>query len=225
MSEDQARAVMRERPALHRGRSGNEKIGGLNSVVGERFIKEISELDGPDICETGSGLSTLMFCALGASSVVSVSPAADLHERTLAEAERRQIDTSGLRFIDDLSERALPLLALVEGHKIDVGFIDGNHGWPAVFVDFCYLNAMLRPGGLLFVDDIQIYAVAQLVGLLRMHEPHFEFVAIDSKMATFRKSSLDFIPDYLPDWTLQPFIRNNTASWSGDVPEIMFGHS
>lgn len=221
MTEAQAWAIVKDRPRLHRGQGGVPKVGGLNRQVAERFITEIQKFDRPDICETGSGLSTLLFCCLDPGSVVSISPAPDLHERTLAEAEEREIDTEPLRFIDDRSERALPLLSLVEEHRLDVAFIDGNHGLPAVFVDFCYLNAMLRPGGLLFVDDIQVYAVAQLVGLLRDHEPHFEFVSIDGKMATFRKG-----PDlaYLPDWTLQPFVRNNTASWSGEIPNV-FGSS
>lgn len=217
MSQEQARALVNDRPALHRNRSGEPQVGGLNRAVGERFIDEISSFDRPDICETGTGLSTLVFCALEPASVISISPAPDLHERTLDEAKTRDIDVTGLRFIDDRSERALPLLALVEEQKIDVGFIDGNHGWPAVFVDFCYLNKMLRPGGILFVDDIQIFAVAQLVNLLRQHEPHFQFVSIDSKMATFRKGA-DI--DYLPDWTLQPYVRTNTATWAGNIPSI-----
>jgi Methyltransferase domain len=220
MSEAQALAVIRELPALHRGQGGAAKVGGMNSIVGRRFIQEISQFDRPDICETGSGLSTLVFCSLDPGSVVSISPAPDLHQRTRVEAQERGIDTSTLRFIDDRSERALPLLALVDEQRIDVGFIDGNHGWPAVFVDFCYMNKMMRADGVLFVDDIHIYAVGQLVGLLRDHEPHFEFVGIDGKMATFRKR---LAADYLPDWTLQPFVRMNTPTWSGKVPNVFGG--
>ena len=77
--------------------------------------------------------------------------------------------------------------------ELDAGFIDGNHGWPAVFVDFCYLNRMLRPGGLMFIDDVQIFAVAQLVCLLRQQTPHYELVSVEGKMATFRKGlGLDY---------------------------------
>jgi methyltransferase family protein len=217
MSESQARSVIRELPALHRDKSGAAKVGGLNRTVGDRFVRELLEFEKPDVCETGSGLSTLVFCSLDPGSVISISPAPELHRRTLSEASERGIDTSTLRFIDDRSERALPLLALVEEHRIDAGFIDGNHGWPAVFVDFCYMNKMLRPDGVLFVDDIHVYAVGQLVGLLRDHEPHFEFTGVDGKMATFRKRA-DI--DYLPDWTLQPFVRMNTATWSGHVPTL-----
>jgi hypothetical protein len=68
---------------------------------------------------------------------------------------------------------------------------------------------MLRPGGLMFIDDVQVYAVEQLVSLLREQQPHYEFVGMDSKMATFRKG-LDL--PYLPDWRMEPFITSNTAT-------------
>ncbi len=209
MTVEQARRILSDRPFLHRTRDDQPKDGGLNPPMGERFIKELTALDRPRIAETGSGLSTLLFLSLDPGAVISISPAPDLHERIRAEGATRGIAMETLRFVDDRSETALPLLALVEGVELDAGFIDGNHGWPAVFVDFCYLNRMLRPGGLMFVDDIQIYAVAQLVCLLREQTPHYEFVGIDSKMATFRKG-ID--KEYLPDWRMEPFITSNTAT-------------
>ena len=209
MTIEQARAIIQERPQLHRARDGSPKDGGLNPRMGERFITELAPLDKPRIAETGTGLTTLLFLSLDPELVISVSPAPELHERTRAEAIERGIDLGPLRLVDDRSESALPLLALVEGVELDAGFIDGNHGWPAVFVDFCYLNRMLRPGGLLFVDDVQIYAVAQLVCLLRAQQPHYELVAAEPKMATFRKG-LDL--PYLPDWRMEPFITSNTAT-------------
>jgi len=209
MTVDLARALSADPPLLHVDRHGEPKRGGMNRLMGERFIQELSAIDGPRIAETGSGVSTLVFLCLGASQVISVSPAPDLHERIRTEGAERGIDLAPARFVDDRSETALPLLALVEGVELDAGFIDGNHGWPAVFVDFCYLNRMLRPGGLMFIDDVQIFAVGQLVCLLRQQSPHYEMVSIDGKMATFRKG-----PglDYLPDWRMEPFIVANTTT-------------
>lgn len=209
MTIEQARAAAADAPQLHRTRDGAPKGGGMNRAMCERFIAELQNFERPRIVETGSGVSTLVFLALDPSVVISVSPAADLHERVRAEALARGIEVAPLRFVDDRSESALPLLALVEGVEIDAGFIDGNHGWPAVFVDLCYLHRMLGVGGLLFIDDIQLYSIAQLVCFLRQQTPHYEFVAIDSKMATFRKT-LD-VP-YLPDWVFEPFVMSNTAT-------------
>jgi len=209
MTIEQAKSIVDDRPFLHRTRDGTPKDGGLNRKMGARFIAEISALDHCRIAETGSGVTTLLFASLDADPVISISPAPDLHERIREEGATRGIDLSSVRFVDDRSETALPLLALVEGIELDAGFIDGNHGWPAVFVDFCYLNRMLRQGGLMFIDDIQVYAVGQLVCLLREQTPHYELVSIDSKMATFRKG-LDL--PYLPDWRMEPFITSNTVT-------------
>jgi predicted O-methyltransferase YrrM len=209
MSIVQARALIADRPFLHRASDGAPKDGGMNRVIAERFIAELSEMEKPRVAETGTGVSTLIFLCLDPGSVISISPAPDLHERTRAEAAARNIDLGPARFVNDRSEAALPLLALVEGVEIDAAFIDGNHGWPAAFVDLCYLNRMLRPGGLMFIDDVQIYAIAQIVCLLRQQQPHYEFVGIDAKMATFRKVA--DVP-YLPDWRFEPFITSNTAT-------------
>jgi predicted O-methyltransferase YrrM len=185
----------------------------------ERFIAELSKVERPRVAETGTGLSTLVFLSLDVGSVVSISPDPELHDRTRRVAEARGIDHEPARFINDRSETALPLLALVEGAEIEVGFIDGNHGWPTVFVDFCYLNRMLRPGGLMFIDDVQLYSVAQLVCLLRQQQPHYEYVGMDSKMATFRKA-LD--KPYLPDWRYEPFITSNTAGFDDAPPPRIY---
>jgi hypothetical protein len=99
----------------------------------------------------------------------------------------------------------LPRLA--DAHEtIDAGMIDGNHGWPAVFVDFCYIDCMLRKDGVLFVDDVQLHSVGQLFLLLR-HQEEFELVSFDGKFATFRKVKDH---EFLPDWRAEPFIRMNT---------------
>jgi hypothetical protein len=100
-----------------------------------------------------------------------------------------------LRYISDRSERALPLLALDEEARCEVAFIDGNHGWPSVFVDFCYLNMMMERDAVLFLDDVQVYACAQLMLLLR-EQPEFERVSLVGKMATFRRrTNAQFLPD------------------------------
>ena len=104
-------------------------------------------------------------------------------------------------------------MALSPSRKLDsktrcqAAFIDGNHGWPAVFVDFCYLNMMMDRGSILFIDDVQVYACAQLMLLLQA-QPEYEFVRLDGKMATFRKATNS---EFLPDFVGEPFIMMNTT--------------
>jgi hypothetical protein len=131
-----------------------------------------------------------------------------LGQRIRDDAVSRGLDVKKLKFINDRSERALPKLALEARTQCQAALIDGNHGWPSVFVDFCYLNMMMDRGAILFVDDVHIYACEQLMLLLKS-QPEYELLRLDNKMATFRKTSQ---AQFLPDWRDEPFIMMNTIS-------------
>jgi hypothetical protein len=193
-------ALLENPPKLHYW-GGTEQVGGLNSVIGDRLISELGHYDSPRVIETGAGATTLLFCCLDPGSVVSIAPDAELRDRIFAEATKRQIALKRLFFVCDRAELALPRIA-ADRNRFDVGLIDGSHNWPSVFVDFCYINMMMPAGGTLFVDDIHLYSVSQLFNLLRQQE-QFEHVALDDKMATFRK-----LVDgpFLPEWHREPYI-------------------
>ena len=58
------------------------------------------------------------------------------------------------------SQIALPRF-LGEARSFDLAFVDGNHRFDAVFVDLYYLGRLVRPGGIVFLDDYQLPAVAR----------------------------------------------------------------
>lgn len=204
--EDPAwRAFLRDLPALHHW-GDRPQVGGLDRRIGTRIAIDVGALDAPDVLETGAGASTLLLLCLAPRSLTTIAPDASLRDRVTAEAARRHIDIAPLRFIVDRSEWALPTLAAA-GEQLDVALIDGHHGWPTVFVDFCYVNVMLRPGGTLFLDDVNLHSVAQLCLLLRS-QPGYEQVAVEGRFATFRKVTAD---PFLPDWAGQPFIVTSSV--------------
>src|SRR6266702_4420827 len=47
------------------------------------------------------------------------------------------------------------------GRRFDLAIVDGNHRFDAVFVDLYYLGRLLRPGGIIFLDDYQLPGVAR----------------------------------------------------------------
>jgi precorrin-6B methylase 2 len=200
-----AEALLANLPELHFW-DGRPQVGGMNHPIGRRLIEEVERFEAPRIIETGAGVSTLLFCALEPRALTTIAPSAELLERTLSEARTRGIATEPLRFLCDRSETALPPLAAA-GEEYDIAFIDGSHNWPSVFVDFCYLNMMLPENGTLVLDDIQLYSVDQLFNLLR-RQPEYEYVALDSKVATFRKVTAR---KFLPEWNGQPYIAENTV--------------
>jgi predicted O-methyltransferase YrrM len=61
---------------------------------------------------------------------------------------------------EEESQLALPRF-LGEGRTFDVAFVDGNHRFDWVFVDLFYLGRLLRPGGIVFLDDYQLPGVAR----------------------------------------------------------------
>ena len=61
--------------------------------------------------------------------------------------------------IPERSSLALPRLA-AEGFTADVAFVDGSHKFHEVFVDLYYLRRVVRPGGLIILDDAAFPSVA-----------------------------------------------------------------
>ena len=208
----QAEAFLRDLPKVHDRAPRPPHSGGLNPRIGQVMIDEIAKLDdGPRSIETGAGNSTLLFMMLGCSKVTAIAPDPKLGPRIRSEAAARQLDDGVFRFIEDRSEVALPRLALDEKAACEIAFIDGNHGWPSVLVDFCYLNMMMKQDAVLFVDDVQLYSCAQLALLLK-GQPEFEMVSVVGKMATFRKRTR---VRFLPDWWREPFLVANTPALPG----------
>jgi predicted O-methyltransferase YrrM len=60
------------------------------------------------------------------------------------------------------SQLALPRF-LGQARLFDLAFVDGNHRFDGVFVDLVYLGRLVRPGGIVFLDDYQLPAVARAV--------------------------------------------------------------
>lgn len=60
------------------------------------------------------------------------------------------------------SRLALPRL-VVEDFVADAAFVDGSHIFHNVLVDLCFLRELVRPGGLVVLDDCQWPPVATAV--------------------------------------------------------------
>lgn len=115
----------------------------------------------------GYGISALFICeGLVASGDPTVRHVAvDPHQATrFADCGRQFLEDAGLdqvvEFYAEESQIALPRL-LSEGRRFDLAFVDGNHRFDGVFLDLVYLGRLVRAGGIVFVDDYQLRAVAR----------------------------------------------------------------
>jgi hypothetical protein len=170
-SEEQLQAYLNDIPLLHSWDDGASwNAGGFSAPMLKSIADVLAILpEGFRVIETGAGNSTLTFLLCGAKSVVSIAPEAALFDRIRQAAADRAIDSGALEAIVAFSEDVLPKLAsdaTAAGVQYDFALMDGGHAWPTVFVDFCYIMEVLKPGGFLMVDDIQLYSVKQLARLL-----------------------------------------------------------
>lgn len=88
-------------------------------------------------------------------------------ESAYANAGWELICEAGLDPIAELvpvpSSLALPEL-VTGGLVADAAFVDGSHRYHEVFVDFYYLRKIVRPGGLIIIDDSEVPSVRTAVG-------------------------------------------------------------
>jgi predicted O-methyltransferase YrrM len=64
--------------------------------------------------------------------------------------------------LTERSQIALPRL-LADGFLADAAFVDGSHIFHNVFVDLFYVRELVRPGGLVILDDCSFPSVATAV--------------------------------------------------------------
>jgi predicted O-methyltransferase YrrM len=114
----------------------------------------------------GYGVATLFICAgLLESAAAAEHVAVDPNQSTrFADCGRQVLAEAGVAEMVEVmpveSQIALPRL-LGEGRTFDLAFIDGNHRFDSVFLDLVYLGRLVRPGGIVFVDDYQLQSVAR----------------------------------------------------------------
>jgi predicted O-methyltransferase YrrM len=202
-------ALLGEKVKLHFW-EGEWQDGGLT----DHMLRTLFELSGSVsddqtgvILETGAGLSTLAFLASAPARVITIAPDPKLRDRIDAQIARFSLDGSRIDYYVDRSENVLPDLAKSDEPFVDVALIDGGHGMPTVFVDFCYINKILKQGGYLAIDDIQLHSVRQLYLLLKS-QPGFHIVRDLGKLVVFQKTGNQ---RFLPEWNKQPFVVLNSC--------------
>jgi len=147
------------------GEDGTEHRIFPNSVTPDRgaFIRDVCRAErARSVLEIGLawGLSTLHILESllnnGASAhehvVVDPHQASEFHgagKQILREAGVEQF----VEFHQDYSELLLPRL-VSGGRKFDLVFIDGMHRFDNVVVDLFYADRLLKPGGVVVLDDL-----------------------------------------------------------------------
>jgi predicted O-methyltransferase YrrM len=160
--------------------------------------------------ETGSGLSTLAFAEAGANHV-AITPMASEQDAIERAAADRGLDLSTTRFIIGYSEDVLPTL---EWYDLDVALIDGDHRFPQVFIDWHYAARRLKVGGLVVVDDLNLWTGSTLAAFLDAEPAWERAVEWPGRAAAYRKIGATD-PDWSSGWRDQPFVAARSSSSPG----------
>lgn len=150
--------------------------------------------------ETGSGLSTLLFAAMGATHTC-VTPLQTEIERLRKHASSLDIDLSRVRFVIGGSEEVLPAL---EPDPLDLVLIDGNHGHPTPTLDWFHGARRLVNGGIVVVDDLQLPAPAMLARMLD-RDPRWARTAGTAKWGAWARQGEGPLSQ---DWFDQPWLAH-----------------
>jgi predicted O-methyltransferase YrrM len=115
----------------------------------------------------GYGISALHICEglLGNADPVARHVALDPYQATrFADCGLQFLEEAGIaQMVEHHAEEsqiALPRF-LDEARRFHLAFVDGNHRFDGVFLDLVFLERLVRAGGIVFVDDYQLPAVAR----------------------------------------------------------------
>lgn len=134
--------------------------------------------------EIGSGATTVVFAAAGAAHT-AISPVPHEHDRIGEYCRSIGVPVTGVSFIGESSDAVLP--GLSQSEQLDFALIDGTHAFPYAVVEWHYLRRLLRPGGILVLDDVPIPAVAPVYRFLRA-DPDWSLIRhLDRRTAAFMK--------------------------------------
>jgi predicted O-methyltransferase YrrM len=103
--------------------------------------------------ETGSGLSTMVIAQKGVRRHISIQPFADEFNVLRDFSATAGIDFGCVETIVARSQDYLPTASLPQ---LDLILIDGEHTFPIPFLDWYYTADLLKVGGLMVVDDVDI---------------------------------------------------------------------
>jgi hypothetical protein len=151
--------------------------------------------------ETGAGLSTVIFAANGCRHTCIVPDQATV-DRVVDYCRSMNIVSTNVNFI---ISKSCDVIHQLPKQQYDLALIDGCHGFPSVFVDFCYAAKTLKLGGTLIVDDLHIYT-CDLLARFMQSDPGWNMELITTRVAIAIKSA-DTIDR---EWTNQSFVKNRS---------------
>jgi predicted O-methyltransferase YrrM len=146
--------------------------------------------------------------SVGGDRFIILDPFQDSEFRDAGWEVIRSAQLDGIAtLLREQSQIALPRLA-AEGLSADAAFVDGSHVFHNVFVDLYYLQMIVRPGGLVVLDDDWWPGVATAARYFETNlgwRPHAIVNGTPGRLRALR----------LPDSPVKPDFKKLAPFWPG----------
>lgn len=159
-----------------------------------QFIHDfLKQLDAPKTLEIGFGYgrSACYIMAATQQPHTVMDPFQDHYNRqALANVEACGFGDK-LNFIEDFSHHVLPQM-VKDGRKFDFIFIDGDHKFDGIFVDFYYADMLLNPGGSILFHDTWMRSTQLVMSFVEKNRKDYRKMLINqNNMLLFQKVGQD----------------------------------
>jgi predicted O-methyltransferase YrrM len=142
----------------------------------------------------GYGFSTLFILAatIDGSHHTAIDPFQRSHWCAIGLANAQALGApSSFRFIEERSDQSAVDLAR-EFRSFDLIFIDGNHRFDDVLVDFYLYAELCRVGGMIIFDDTWMSSIQSVLSFVRSNRSDFrELRTPEPNVALFEKIAVD----------------------------------
>ncbi len=177
--------------------------GDHNLAVGASILARIAGFIGPDdvTIETGTGYTTVV-CAALARHHYCVAPTKSETDKVSDYLRSIGVAADKVTFLNGHSDRVLPSLDI---GPVDFAYIDGCHGYPFPSLDWHYIDRLLRPGGILGMDNAELRPVREHCHYLESRGSGYTLVAQitnDGAASFYRKAEATG-----REWIHQPWSR------------------
>ncbi len=147
-----------------------DRVSHIDRSTGELLQRAIRDVTPTVSLEIGLayGVSTLFICDAiqqlpQPGTHIVLDPFQNGKWRGIGLRNLREAGLESLvEFHDTPSELFLPQL-VAAGRQVDFAFIDGLHRFDQAFVEFFYVNRLLRPGGIVLFDDAERRSVNRVL--------------------------------------------------------------
>ena len=153
-----------------------------------------------------NGISSLYLCSGIAAKANPSHTAIDPAQYSLFQgkgiANLKRAGFEFLRFLEAPSEVALPQL-MQEGAVFDMALIDGWHTADQTMLDFYYVDRLVRPGGIVVIDDMTMPAVNKVVHYIA-RIPNYQLIGTSGRRG-FRRRVINSVKAVasVPCWPLK----------------------